>query len=516
MDPDNRQDDRCTIPSPGAIRSVAIIGAGLSGLVSAVHLLRAGINITIFERANHVGGAWKYSPQPDRDPPFPSVRPPIPDWAEVERLQGEGLSYEEAALRFAPPGPVYANMKSRGNKMAMRTSLANWPEGSGDPLDHSEVLEYLQDVALTHRVQDRIRFHMQVEAASKEEGTGHWQIRTSRLATTTTSYKVERETWRFDAVVVATGRYGVPRVPDVPGLSTWKRMFPDRLMHAKQYRTPTSFRSKRVLIIGAFISALEIARELTDNGAMVYQSATDTRVDFRDKVGHENAVKVAMVTEFVVFAQNRDGPSSGPKQLDDDQPIPGQVVLQDKRVLKDIHHVIIATGYLTTYPFLGPVLEQPFASLEEADDKVVTTGDARTVHNLHEDIFYIPDPTLAFIGVTQFASTFSLYDFQAQVLAAVFAGRVRLPSETSMKAEQRRRKSRVLPGTLLNSIFLLDDVVIRRLLDWVNKDLEVGGFKPISGPDAEWWHAFREQREGSRSLLGMLQDNYLAQERAFK
>ncbi|CAH0044560.1 unnamed protein product [Clonostachys solani] len=511
MEPGNRQNDRRTIASPGAIRAVAIIGAGLSGLVSAVHLLRAGIDITIFERANHVGGAWKYNPQPDRDPPFPSVRPPTPDWAEVERLQGEGLSIEEAVLRFAPPGPVYANMKSRGNKVAMRTSLANWPEGSGDPLDHSEVLEYLQGVALTHGVQDKIRFGTQVEAVSKEEGTGHWRIRTSRLVTTRTSYKMEGETWRFDAVVVATGRYGVPRVPDVPGLSTWKRMFPDRLMHAKQYRTPTSFRDKRVLIIGAFISALEVARELTDNGAMVYQSATDTRVDFRDQAGHENAVKVAMVTEFVAFAQNGEEQSSRSKTLDDDQPIPGQVILQDGRVLKDIHHVIIATGYLTTYPFLGPALEQPFTSLEEADDKVITTGDARTVHNLHEDIFYIPDPTLAFIGVTQFASTFSLYDFQAQILAAVFAGRVRLPSEASMKAEQRRRKSRVLPGTLLNSIFLLDDVVIRRLLDWVNKELEAGGFEPLSGPDSEWWDAFREQREGSRSLLGVLQDNYLGQ-----
>ncbi|VUC32073.1 unnamed protein product [Clonostachys rosea] len=504
MAQDDNKDN--TIASLGAIRTVAIIGAGLSGLVSAVHLLRAGIDITVFERANYVGGAWKYNPQPDRDPPFPSERPPTPDWADMERLQGKGLSVEEAALRFAPPGPVYANMKSNGNKVAMRTSLSNWPEASGDPLDHSEVLEYLEDIS--HAVEDRIRFDTRVEAVSKEEDSGHWHITTSKLVTTGPSYKTERKTWRFDAVVVATGRYGIPRVPDVPGLSTWKRMFPDRLIHAKQYRTPTNFRGKRVLIIRAFISALEIAKELTDNGAMVYQSATDTRLDFRDKTDHQNAVKVAMATEFVVFAQSGD--DAIPQPLENGQPIPGHVVLQDGRVLKDIHHVIIATGYLTTYPFLGPVLEQPFTSLQEADGKVVITADARTVHNLHEDIFYILDPTLAFIGVTQFASTFALFDFQAQVLAAVFAGRVRLPSQVSMREEQRRRKSRVLPGTLLNSIFMLDDIVIRRLLDWVNRDLIAGGFEPLSGPDSECWDAFREQREGSRSQLGMLQDNYLS------
>jgi hypothetical protein len=63
--------------------------------------------------------------------------------------------------------------------------------------------------------------------------------------------------------------------------------------------------------------------------------------------------------------------------------------------------------------------------LQDADEQVIITADCRTVHNLHEDIFYIPDPT------------FSLYDFQAQVLASVFAGRVRLPSKTAMEVEQK-------------------------------------------------------------------------------
>ena len=166
--------------------------------------------------------------------------------------------------------------------------------------------------------------------------------------------------------------------------------------------------------------------------------------------------------------------------------------------------------YLTSYPFLGSILEQPSVSFQDADEKVIITSDCRTVHNLHEDIFYIPDPTLAFIGVTHFASTFSLYDFQAQVLAVVFAGRVLLPSEAAMKAEQKRRKSRVLPGTFLNSIFLLDDFVIRRLLEWVNRDLLAGGLEPLRGPDSKWWDEFSLFRESARPLLGKVQDNYLS------
>ncbi|KAI0383230.1 hypothetical protein F5Y04DRAFT_278936 [Hypomontagnella monticulosa] len=102
-----------------------------------------------------------------------------------------------------------------------------------------------------------------------------------------------------------------------------------------------------------------------------------------------------------------------------------------------------------------------------------------------------------------------MYDFQAQVLAVVFAGRVALPLKGVMQAEQRRRKSRVLPGALLNSIFLLDDFVIHRMLRWANADLMTGGFEPLQGPDRAWWEAFRTERENARPLLKVLQDNFL-------
>jgi cation diffusion facilitator CzcD-associated flavoprotein CzcO len=92
--------------SSGKIRTVAVIGAGLSGIVSAVHLLRAGLDIVVFERADGVGGTWEFDPRPDRDPPFPSIRPPAPDWGELEKMRVEGSSLEKAASAFSPPGPV--------------------------------------------------------------------------------------------------------------------------------------------------------------------------------------------------------------------------------------------------------------------------------------------------------------------------------------------------------------------------------------------------------------------------
>lgn len=40
------------------IRRIAVIGAGVSGIVIAAHLLRAGFEVTVFERNKRPGGIW--------------------------------------------------------------------------------------------------------------------------------------------------------------------------------------------------------------------------------------------------------------------------------------------------------------------------------------------------------------------------------------------------------------------------------------------------------------------------
>jgi len=40
------------------VKTVGVVGAGVSGIASAVHLRKAGIEVTVFERNAHVGGVW--------------------------------------------------------------------------------------------------------------------------------------------------------------------------------------------------------------------------------------------------------------------------------------------------------------------------------------------------------------------------------------------------------------------------------------------------------------------------
>lgn len=37
---------------------IAIIGAGISGVVTAAHLLREGLEVIVFERSSITGGIW--------------------------------------------------------------------------------------------------------------------------------------------------------------------------------------------------------------------------------------------------------------------------------------------------------------------------------------------------------------------------------------------------------------------------------------------------------------------------
>lgn len=41
-----------------AAMKVAVVGAGISGVVTGAHLIRAGLDVTVFERNDTAGGVW--------------------------------------------------------------------------------------------------------------------------------------------------------------------------------------------------------------------------------------------------------------------------------------------------------------------------------------------------------------------------------------------------------------------------------------------------------------------------
>ena len=69
--------------------------------------------------------------------------------------------------------------------------------------------------------------------------------------------------WRARAVVVATGRHNVPRLPRWPGVDAYQ----GRLVHSHDYRSGREFAGARALVIGIGNSGAEIATDLVECGA---------------------------------------------------------------------------------------------------------------------------------------------------------------------------------------------------------------------------------------------------------
>jgi hypothetical protein len=46
------------------VKTVGVIGAGVSGVATAIHLRKAGLEVKMFERNPHIGGVWYVRPDP--------------------------------------------------------------------------------------------------------------------------------------------------------------------------------------------------------------------------------------------------------------------------------------------------------------------------------------------------------------------------------------------------------------------------------------------------------------------
>ena len=160
------------------------------------------------------------------------------------------------------------------------------------------------------------------------------------------------------------------------------------------------------------------------------------------------------------------------------------VTLKDGTLLKDIHRVIICTGYHISYPFLSH-LHSDFTNPEDADNTVLVT-DGTMVHNLHRDIFYIPDPSLAFVGTSYYTATFTLFEFQSIAVAAVFSAKALLPSKTTMEKEYLGKLKSKGFGRSFHSLKEEQKEYVAGLVGWINEDAQKTGAETVEGHTAQW------------------------------
>ncbi len=149
---------------------------------------------------------------------------------------------------------VASSWRTRYDMLKLNTGrpfshLPKRPYPSGTPMfpSRDDVVAHLD----RHAHEDGIELRLDTAVHRIDRAPAGWRLSTS--------------TGDIDAaqVVVATGNQNAPVIPDLPGANG----FTGEQVHSSAYRNPAPYDGKRVLVVGAGSSGMEIAYDLAAGGA---------------------------------------------------------------------------------------------------------------------------------------------------------------------------------------------------------------------------------------------------------
>ena len=342
------------------------------------------------------------------EPAYPSNIPSVVEYFEADAASGEQHDDQLHSLKHAPPGPCYVGLKNNVPTPLLRTKLNRWPDGTADIVSHVCLNAYIQETSSENGVDSITVYNTSVVHIEKRGS--EWNVQTITLnedRTPSPYEKFSKKDWFFDAVVVCSGHYHACNVPDIAGLAECKRQWPHRVMHSKGYRRPDGFQNQNVLLVGAGVSSTDIAQQLGPiiGAGRIYQSSRGGQYDLSPEMLPPNAQRIGAIDSFDLKSL-KGGPANSAQNAD---PISVVVNLKDGHQIDNIHRIILCTGYHNSYPYLRQYHNDDMDAASASDTVLVTDG--TQIHNLHKDIFYIPDPSLAFVGVPYYTATFTLFEF---------------------------------------------------------------------------------------------------------
>ncbi len=180
------------------IYDTVLIGAGQAGLATAYYMQQAKLNFAVLEANETIGGAWRH--------------------------------YYDSLELFSP---------------AKYSTLPGLPF-PGDPDRYplrDEVVDYLD--AYAAKFDFPIITDARVQHLSQEKGK--FQL-----------YLANGETIWSETVIVATGSFKNPNMPQLPG----QAQFEGQIIHAAEYRNPMPYTGQRVIVVGGGNTAVQIGVEL--------------------------------------------------------------------------------------------------------------------------------------------------------------------------------------------------------------------------------------------------------------
>lgn len=306
---------------------------------------------------------------------------------------------------------MYTNMWTNVPKEFQEYADYSWDEHFGRPvpsyINREDFKGYIVARAKKSNVKRFIKFNTVVRYVA-EDDQSRFSVTVEDLLTGKNRTEV------FDSVVVGTGHFSVPNMPHFDGLEE----FPGRIIHSHDLRNVKEFAGQDVLVIGNYMSGVDIGVQL--------------------HLGGSKSVTISYRTKAMAF-QWPDGMTEVPLLIK----IDGKTATFKDGTQREIDSIIFCTGYQHNFPFL--------------EDKLrLVTANLFYPSQLYKGIFFQDQPRLLYLAMQNLCFTSLLFDAQARYARDVIFGRIPLPD-----VEKRREDETIWKEKLAQCKELIDLVELQ-------------------------------------------------------
>lgn len=246
-----------------------------------------------------------------------------------------------------------------------------------------------------------IKFSTVVRRVEYREDTDDFKVVTKNLR------EDKEEVEKFSHVVVASGLFTTSNIPEVPGIDNFR----GRVLHSKDVRHMDEFKGQRILVVGSFVSADDLAVMAIKFGAQsVIVSYKYKPHGLNWPNGIEERPLLVKIDEHTGYF--KDGSTA------------------------EVDVVMFCTGYKLEFPFLS-------------EDLRLKTKMLFFPENLYKGILWMNggNDKLMYIGMQYNVFHFITYECQAVWATRYITGKIELPSRGEMKADISRWAEKLSDAT---------------------------------------------------------------------